>query len=202
MKSVLNGVCATLLMAPAVFGQAKQSAGEPILIFVRQGQPAVAWAAGELGAAIRAGGREVRIVPEDAWGFATTAADGSYLFTGLGASTYTVTVDTTGPLEGYAQTFDSDGAGTPHQSTVPVAAGEAQLLQDFGYQPDGVIKRFLVRKNFFKGACGKAAVPDIAAAGAAHTFDLAHGIGRKVVVQHKGAELFSAEGFDALFIRS
>ena len=37
------------------------------------------------------------------------------------------------------QTYDADGTGTPHQSTVTIGAGEINLDQDFGYRGLGTI---------------------------------------------------------------
>ena len=41
---------------------------------------------------------------------------------------------------------------------------------------------------------------DVPAAGGAHAFDFAHGVGRKVVVQHEGPHLFAGQGLHALFV--
>jgi uncharacterized repeat protein (TIGR01451 family) len=63
---------------------------------------------------------------------AVTDAHGEYLFIGLPDATYTVTVDNTS-LPGMVQTYDADGLGTPHQSTVNISGGVDNYVQDFGY---------------------------------------------------------------------
>ncbi|HSN76964.1 MAG TPA: SdrD B-like domain-containing protein [Anaerolineae bacterium] len=65
-----------------------------------------------------------------------TDANGNYYFGGLDPATYVVKVDTaTLPNggTGLTNTVDPD-AGTAHQSTVTLTAGEIDLLQDFGYE--------------------------------------------------------------------
>ena len=62
----------------------------------------------------------------------TTDANGTYLFDNLTAGAYTVYVDTTTLPGGLTQTGDPD-ATLDNQSTVVLSAGEANLLQDFGY---------------------------------------------------------------------
>jgi hypothetical protein len=66
----------------------------------------------------------------------TTDENGNYYFGGLPAGTYTVVVT---PPAGLTQTYDADGLGTPHQSTVTIGPGGVNLLQDFGYVGDGTI---------------------------------------------------------------
>lgn len=64
----------------------------------------------------------------------TTDENGQYYFGGLAAGTYTVNVVTTTlPGVGLVNTVDPDG-GTPNVSTVTIAAGASNLLQDFGYR--------------------------------------------------------------------
>lgn len=63
---------------------------------------------------------------------AVTDANGNYLFEGLPDATYTVTVDNTS-LPGMTQTYDDDGLGSAHQSTI-ILSGAADIdTQDFGY---------------------------------------------------------------------
>ncbi len=66
----------------------------------------------------------------------TTDATGKYSFPGLpviGASSkYAVTV--TPPAQYTTQTFDADGVGSPNTSTLSLAAGTADIAQDFGYR--------------------------------------------------------------------
>ncbi len=63
----------------------------------------------------------------------TTGATGNYLFPNLPAGGYSVVVDTATLPSGAAQTFDSDGVGTPDASVLTLAVGEDNLDQDFGY---------------------------------------------------------------------
>ena len=62
---------------------------------------------------------------------AVTNADGLYLFSGLPAGTYTVTVDATTLPAGLTQTFDADG-GLDNTSEVTITTAD-DLDQDFGY---------------------------------------------------------------------
>lgn len=64
----------------------------------------------------------------------TTDANGTYLYEGLSAGTYTVNVT---PPSGYTQTYDPD-ATVDNAHTVTVSEGQSYLLADFGYQPGGV----------------------------------------------------------------
>ncbi|RIL10424.1 hypothetical protein DCC79_08055, partial [bacterium] len=66
----------------------------------------------------------------------TTDENGNYAFGGLAAGTYVVKVT---PPSGMTQTFDADGTGSAHQSTVTVTAGQVKLDQDFGYRGTGSI---------------------------------------------------------------
>ncbi len=69
-------------------------------------------------------------------GVTFTNENGYYYFGGLPAGTYTVVVT---PPPGMNQTFDADGLGTPHRSTVTIGPGGINLLQDFGYRGTGTI---------------------------------------------------------------
>ena len=68
--------------------------------------------------------------------FATTAADGSYIFDGLSAGGYVVEVDSTTLPSGVTQTGDPDGV-IDGKTTSPVvlAPGDVYVNADFGYQP-------------------------------------------------------------------
>ena len=69
----------------------------------------------------------------------TTVTDenGHYYFGDLGAGQYTVRVDTATLPAGVSNTVDPDG-GTPNESSLPLALGEINLLQDFGYRAAGL----------------------------------------------------------------
>jgi hypothetical protein len=58
---------------------------------------------------------------------------GYYRFRGLGAGTYVVTIAT--PPAGFAPSYDEDGTGTAHTSSVPLASGTQHSTTDFGYVP-------------------------------------------------------------------
>jgi protocatechuate 3,4-dioxygenase beta subunit len=62
----------------------------------------------------------------------TTGTNGSYLFTGLAAGTYTVRVL---PPAGFTPTSDADGISTANVAEVTLVAGEERLDVDFGYMP-------------------------------------------------------------------
>ena len=74
---------------------------------------------------------------------ATTAPDGSYLFSGLPPGDYIVEVDVANfavgqPLDGYTQTGDPDEAGTcvtcDDEGASTLGFGDSDLTLDFGYQ--------------------------------------------------------------------
>ena len=65
--------------------------------------------------------------------FTVTGRNGGYLFDDLDAGTYQVVVDITTLPPQNRQTFDADG-GFDDRSTVTLAAGENDRLQDFGYR--------------------------------------------------------------------
>ncbi len=68
----------------------------------------------------------------------TTAADGSYLFTGVAAGEYVVDVtDTAGVLAGYALTSGPQSS-TDFTAPITVAAGDVYLAADFGYFQAGL----------------------------------------------------------------
>ena len=63
----------------------------------------------------------------------TTNAAGLYLFDGLLPGEYTVQVVTNTLPSNVIPTFDADGFGTLHESTIVVQSGGVHLDQDFGY---------------------------------------------------------------------
>jgi hypothetical protein len=67
-----------------------------------------------------------------------TGADGLYLFTGLNAGSYRVTVT---PEPDYLQTFDLDGLATAHTAVANLTQGQNRRDVDFGYWycPIGII---------------------------------------------------------------
>ncbi|MCX6594427.1 MAG: carboxypeptidase regulatory-like domain-containing protein, partial [Acidobacteria bacterium] len=62
----------------------------------------------------------------------STASDGSYKFSNLGAGSYTVCVSNV--PSGYIQTYDLDGKATAHCATVNLAAAQNRTDVDFGYR--------------------------------------------------------------------
>ena len=68
-----------------------------------------------------------------------TDANGEYLFEGLPAGDYTVTVDPGTLPAGVEETYDFDGLGTPNTSDYALGAGEDERGQDFGYVGTGSI---------------------------------------------------------------
>ncbi len=66
----------------------------------------------------------------------TTDGTGAYAFTGLTAGDYTVAVQ---PPTGGSATYDADGTGSTHQSSVTVTEGADVVDQDFGYRFTGRI---------------------------------------------------------------
>lgn len=65
-----------------------------------------------------------------------TDANGNYLFEGLPAGTYEVTVDPTSLPGGLAPSYDLDGDTTTPNGSTPVVLGAAEIIDtvDFGYQ--------------------------------------------------------------------
>jgi uncharacterized repeat protein (TIGR01451 family) len=69
----------------------------------------------------------------------TTNASGGYLFAGLAAGNYRVSLTAAnfaigGKLSGCRPTGDADGVGSANQSTTSVVTNGSQLAQNFGYQ--------------------------------------------------------------------
>jgi Tol biopolymer transport system component len=73
----------------------------------------------------------------------TTNAAGEYLFDNLPPDNYTVVIDRTDPanerLDGFTQTFDADGTGTPDVIAVTLPANTDVVNRDFGYRGTGSI---------------------------------------------------------------
>ena len=65
-----------------------------------------------------------------------TDANGKYLFTGLTAGTYTVTVGSGVPA-GYTQTADPNGPPLSTSYTLTLATNQQNLTVDFGFKPGG-----------------------------------------------------------------
>ena len=61
-----------------------------------------------------------------------TAGNGNYSFPNLPETTFTVRIDTATLPAGMTPTYDLDGVGTPHQTTVNLTASRSDV--DFGYQ--------------------------------------------------------------------
>jgi len=95
--------------------------------------------------ASEAGIEGVEVVLTDGDGNQTstlTGPNGTYLFSGLPAGDYTVSISkVTGNLpDGVVQTFDNTAPATDHTSTLTLGLGEDNRDQDFGYAtPDGSI---------------------------------------------------------------
>lgn len=87
---------------------------------------------------VEAGINGVRVELKDGSGAVldtkTTAGDGSYSFTHLGAGSYTVSVVTSSLPTGFVQTFDLDGLTSPHRASLTLAGFEHRLDVDFGYR--------------------------------------------------------------------
>jgi uncharacterized repeat protein (TIGR01451 family) len=69
-----------------------------------------------------------------------TAADGLYLFTGLPAGNYIVSVEPgTLPSGLNTPTYDLDGTGTAHKAAFSLGVAESKLDVDFGYKTEATI---------------------------------------------------------------
>ncbi|RLB67268.1 MAG: hypothetical protein DRH04_08220, partial [Deltaproteobacteria bacterium] len=68
-----------------------------------------------------------------------TDANGEYLFDGLPAGDYTISVDPNSLPEGLAQTYDYDGTATADTSEYTLAEDEDNRDQEFGYRGTGSI---------------------------------------------------------------
>ncbi|MEP2774555.1 MAG: SdrD B-like domain-containing protein [Luteolibacter sp.] len=81
------------------------------------------------------------LIATQATGDGTTDVDGDgvidpagyYRFRGLNAGTYSVTVST--PPVGFSPSYDENGIGTPHVTSVTLGSGIQYLSADFGYVP-------------------------------------------------------------------
>ncbi|MEI7900714.1 MAG: SdrD B-like domain-containing protein, partial [bacterium] len=71
--------------------------------------------------------------------FAITDANGAYNIVGLAAGPQTVRVDTTTLPNGAVATADRDGTGSPHVTTLTLAAGASDVTVDFGYKGNTLI---------------------------------------------------------------
>jgi hypothetical protein len=70
----------------------------------------------------------------------TTAADGTYLFEGLLPGTYDVRVDTASLPANLVPTYDLDGTGTAHLTTVVLLEATNLVTADFGYRGTATVK--------------------------------------------------------------
>ena len=68
---------------------------------------------------------------------AVTAPDGTYLFGGLPAGPFTVTLDPASLPLGVSATADLDGVGTPHTTAITLTPGQDRVDADFGYRGIG-----------------------------------------------------------------
>ena len=66
----------------------------------------------------------------------TTAGDGEYLFLGVVPGSYTVRLDPSTLPTGSVATYDFDGLGSLHETTVTLDAFEVERRIDFGYRVD------------------------------------------------------------------
>ena len=85
-------------------------------------------------------GVDVTLVDADGvnYGTLTTGADGTYLFTGLPAGTFTATVNPATLPDGVTQTYDFNG-DLDNTSVTSITAGGQDLDQDFGYRILGAL---------------------------------------------------------------
>ncbi len=94
-----------------------------------------------------------------------TDNEGEYLFTGLADGTFKVTTNVagnfapSGPLQGLVQTYDATPPTNNHTSTVTVAGGQTNLLQDFGYSPSSTPGKGAVGDTIFHDLNGNG-LPD------------------------------------------
>ena len=73
-------------------------------------------------------------------------------------------------------------------------------LKNFGYDPDGIVKRLFVRKHLFQRPGGQAPMADIPAAGSCKPFGFPDGVGGKIVMDHKRPKLITQQRFNPLLV--
>ena len=124
----------------------------------------------------------------------TTTGDGHYLFTNLPSGAYVVTVQTSGTvLNGLTNHVDPDG-GNNSTSSLTLAPGENNLLQDFGYLPAqqsplGAIGDFVWQDTNGNGIQenGEPGLPNIAVT----LFDSNNNVVKTITTDATGHYLFS-----------